>query len=134
MRNLIFAALFCSAVATSAKAADPVTFTEAKSLGLSGMSLMSEEAGEEIRGSGGSAATHGSSFITGMLLDQNSKSYVFGVDTNAAMSTLEQAGIVGPVDPFHIQSSNLALALEVENLFKGTLLGGAGGTATALFR
>lgn len=134
MRTFICAALFCAAMATSANAADPAATSVAKEFGLSGLSLMSEEAGKEVRGSGGSALTHGASFVTGMLIDQKTKSYVFGVDTNAAFSSLEQAGIVHPIDPFHIQNSSLALALEVQNLFKGTLLGGAGGTATALFR
>lgn len=102
--------------------------------GLAALQPVSEIDGQKIKGAGGSAATNGSSFISGMLLDGVSKSYVFGVDTNRASSTLQQAGIVGPIDPFHVQSSNLGLALEVDNLFTGTLVGGAGGTATALFR
>lgn len=117
--------------APQASAADPASLSQ---YGLSSLSPISNADGAKIRGTGGSAATAGSSFISGMLLDGTTKSYIFGVDTNRGMATLQQAGIVGPLDPFHVQSSNLGLALEIENLFRGTLIGGAGGTATSFFR
>jgi len=98
------------------------------------MQPVAAEQAHAIRGAGGSAATRGHSFLAGMLMDGNTKSYVFGVDTNMGFASLSQGGIVGPIDPWHVQQSNLALSLEVESYFRGMLLGSAGGTATALFR
>jgi len=95
---------------------------------------MSNIDGAKVRGTGGSAATSGSSFISGMMLDGTTKSYIFGVDTNAGKATLQRAGIVGPIDPFHIQQSNLMLSMEIENLFRGGMFGATSGTATSLFR
>lgn len=134
VKSVIACAILCGgfvSIASSVKAVEPASLSQ---YGLSGLAEMSNAEGSKIRGTGGSAATAGSSFISGMLIDGATKSYVFGVDTNRGMATLQQAGIVGPVDPFHVQSSNLGLGMEIENLFRGTLMGGAGGTATSLFR
>ncbi|MCY2999152.1 MAG: hypothetical protein NT168_13680 [Planctomycetota bacterium] len=103
-------------------------------LGLGGLQPIEKKDVSKVRGTGGAAATRGHSFISGMLLDGNSKSYVFGVDTNMGFANLEQCGIAGPIDPFHVQKSSLALQLEVENSFLGTIIGAAGGTATSYFR
>ncbi|MEK0425638.1 MAG: hypothetical protein RJB11_1729 [Planctomycetota bacterium] len=103
-------------------------------LGLSGLQPIEKKEVSRVRGTGGSAATRGHSFIAGMLLDGNSKSYVYGLDTNMGFSTLEQCGIVDVIDPFHVQKSTLALQLEVENSFRGAIIGAAGGTATSYFR
>lgn len=103
-------------------------------LGLGGLQPIEKKEITRVRGTGGSAATRGHSFIAGMLLDGNSKSYVYGVDTNMGYATLEQCGIVNAIDPFHVQRSNLALQLEVENSFRGAIIGAAGGTATSYFR
>lgn len=89
---------------------------------------------QEVRGTGGSAATRGHSFLSAMIMDGESKSYVFGIDTNMGFANITQGGVLGPIDPFHEQQSNLGLALEVGNLFNGVLLGGAGGRATAFYR
>lgn len=129
--SLLVLAGLSAGFAPQASAADPASLSQ---YGLASLSPISNADGAKIRGTGGSAATAGSSFISGMLLDGTTKSYIFGVDTNRGMATLQQAGIVGPIDPFHVQSSNLGLALEIENLFRGTLIGGAGGTATSFFR
>lgn len=134
LKSLVACATLCAGFASTASlatAAEPASLSQ---YGLSGLAPMTNAQGSKIRGTGGSAATAGSSFISGMLLDGTTKSYIFGVDTNRGMATLQQAGIVGPIDPFHVQQSNLGLALEIENLFRGTLIGGAGGTATSLFR
>lgn len=103
-------------------------------LGLTGLQPVTVEQAHGVRGTGGSAATRGHSFLAGMLIDPQTKSYVFGVDTNGGFATLSQGGLIGPIDPFHVQQSNLALSLEIENYFRGVLMGSAGGTATALFR
>jgi len=103
-------------------------------LGLSGLQPIEKKAVSKVRGTGGSAATRGHSFIAGMLLDGNSKSYVYDLDTNMGFATLEQCGIVDVIDPFHVQRSTLGLQLEVENSFRGAIIGAAGGTATSYFR
>ncbi|MEI6526762.1 MAG: hypothetical protein WCP62_12095 [Planctomycetota bacterium] len=103
-------------------------------LGLGGLQPIEKKDVSKVRGTGGSAATRGHSFIAGMLLDGNSKSYVYGVDTNGGFATLEQCGIASYIDPFHVQKSSLALQLEVENSFRGAIIGAAGGTATSYFR
>ena len=103
-------------------------------LGLSGLQPIPKKQVSGVRGTGGSAATRGHSFIAGMLLDGNSKSYVYGLDTNMGFATLEQCGIVNAIDPFHVQRSTLGLQLEVENSFRGAIIGAAGGTATSYFR
>jgi len=134
VKTLLACATLCAGLqanAPQAAAAEPASLSH---YGLAGLAPMSNAEAAKIRGTGGSAATAGSSFISGMLLDGTTKSYIFGVDTNRGMATLQQAGIVGPIDPFHVQSSNLGLALEIENLFRGQLIGGAGGTATSFFR
>jgi hypothetical protein len=134
MKSLMACAALCTGFVSNAPLATSAEPASLSQYGLAGLAPMTNVEGAKIRGTGGSAATAGSSFISGMLLDGTTKSYIFGVDTNRGMATLQQAGIVGPIDPFHVQSSNLGLALEIENLFRGTLIGGAGGTATSLFR
>jgi len=134
VKTLLACATLCAGLQANvpqAAAAEPASLSH---YGLAGMVPMSNKEAAKIRGTGGSAATSGSSFISGMLLDGTTKSYIFGVDTNVGKATLQQAGIVGPIDPFHVQSSNLGLAMDIENLFRGQLLGAAGGTATSLFR
>lgn len=103
-------------------------------LGLNELQPIEKKDVSRVRGTGGSAATRGYSFIAGMLMDGNSKSYVYGLDTNMGFANLQQCGIVGPIDPFHIQESSLGLQLEVENSFRGAIIGVAGGTATSYFR
>jgi hypothetical protein len=103
-------------------------------LGLSGLQPIEKKEVSRVRGTGGSAATRGYSFISGMLMDGSSKSYVYGLDTNMGFANLQQCGIVGAIDPFHVQKSSLGLQLEVENLFRGEIIGIAGGTATSYFR
>jgi hypothetical protein len=102
--------------------------------GLSDLQPVAKQQAAKVRGTGGSAATRGQSFLSGMLIDGNTKSYVFGVDTNGGFATLTQGGLVSHVDPFHVQESNLGLSLDITNSFRGLLIGGAGGTATSLFR
>lgn len=127
-------AALCACMASDSPLATAVEPTSVSHYGLDGLKPMSNTDGAKIRGTGGSAATSGSSFISGMMLDGTTKSYIFGVDTNSGKATLQRAGIVGPIDPFHVQKSNLILSMEIENLFRGTMIGATSGTATSLFR
>lgn len=142
MRKIVVAILLVAGVVANVQAEEPAkAYRLSKKgeqtlgqFGLSDLQPVERKVARKVRGTGGSAATRGHSFLSGMLLDGNSKSYVFGVDTNMGFATLTQGGLVDFVDPFHKQESNLGLSLDVENSFKGVLLGGAGGTATSYFR
>lgn len=142
MRKMILSATLLFAIAGSAFADEPSNGYRLSrkgeqtlgQFGLSGLQPVEKKQAQKIRGEGGSGATRGLSFLSGMLLDGNSKSYVFGVDTNMGFATLEQAGLVTYTDPFHEQQSNLGLSLDVQNSFKGILIGGAGGSGRSLFR
>jgi hypothetical protein len=134
----IIAALFCVSSVMSQEPANKKLSSKGEqtlsALGLGSLQPIEKKSVSKVRGTGGSAATRGHSFIAGMLLDGNSKSYVYGLDTNMGFATLEQCGIVNAIDPFHVQKSTLGLQLEVENSFRGAILGAAGGTATSYFR
>lgn len=142
MRKLALALLIGSSVSGMVQADEPSkAFRLSKKgeatlgqFGLTNLQPVEQKEAVKVRGTGGSAATRGHSFLSGMLLDGNSKSYVFGVDTNMGFANLTQGGLVSAIDPFHSQESNLGLSLNVENMFRGVLLGGAGGTATSFFR
>jgi hypothetical protein len=143
MRIVLTAVMALAAVASSVQGAEPASKASVKksdraavasAYGLSGIQTVTDEQAKTVRGKSGSAYTHGNSFVSGMLLDKVTKSYVYGVDTNGAFASLEQGGVVFPADPFHTTISNLALGLEVEGSFFGTLIGQAGGGATAYFR
>jgi hypothetical protein len=141
MRTFFFAIISTTLVTSVALADEPATKKLTPKgqqmlgkLGLGGLQPIEKKDVSKVRGTGGSAATRGHSFIAGMLLDGNSKSYVYGVDTNSGFATLEQCGIANYIDPFHVQKSSLALQLEVENSFRGAIIGAAGGTATSYFR
>lgn len=143
MRIVLTAVMALAAGVSSVQAAEPsVKATTSKSdkaavasaYGLKGMQSVTDKEAQAVRGKSGSAYTHGNSFVSGMLIDKSTKSYVFGVDTNGAFSSLEQGGIIFPADPFHSTTSNLLLGLEVEGSFFGSLLGTAGGGAAAFFR
>jgi hypothetical protein len=105
-----------------------------KNAGLAKIQPMTAREGNKIRGEGGSAITAGMSFVSGMLIDPKTKSYVFGVDTNHASTCYDVGCIAGMIDPVHQTESRLQLGLEVETLFIGTITGGAFGGATAYIR
>lgn len=142
MRKLVIAGMLMVGMVANVQADEPAKAYKLSKkgeqtlsqFGLTDLQPVEKKAARKVRGTGGSAATRGHSFLSGMLMDGSTKSYVFGLDTNMGFATLEQAGIVGPIDPFHRQESNLGLSLDVQNSFKGVLLGGAGGTATSYFR
>lgn len=106
-------------------------------LGLAQMETLSYEEGMQVRGMSGSAATIGMSVVTGLIIDPNTKSYIFGTGTNFAGACLETICPLSPPDPYHEQASGVDLGLEVFSggeEFLGLLFGGAGGSAIALAR
>ena len=141
MKRQLLALLFCAIVATFANAEEKTTKYRAtpkgaatlQKFGIAGLQPATGVEGQKIRGMGGAAATRGHSFLSGMLLDGNTKSYVFGVDMNGGFANVEQGGLIDYIDPFHQQESNLGLQLDVLNSFNGTILGGAGGSGRAFY-
>lgn len=135
LRATLFALLmtFVASFAANAdeKAIQPSTL---KNVGLSTLRPISAKEGMKVRGQGGSAATAGLSFVSGMLIDPTSKSYVFGVDTNHASTCYDVSCIVGLIDPVHTTESRLNLGLTVDNSFVGVITGAAFGGATAYIR
>ena len=103
-----------------------------QSLGLADIQSMTDEEGMEVRGMSGSAMAMGLSLVTGLVIDPATKSFVFGADANAAMSTAENAGKQIFTQAQTVQSSSVALSLNVvtsTSSFSGVLVGGAGGAA-----
>ena len=87
----------------------------------------------DVRGAGGSAQTTGFSFVSGILVDSETTSNIFGLDANFAFASLTLDDPFRIVDPVHQHQAQLELELTVDDYFS-TILGGAGGAATALFR
>lgn len=87
----------------------------------------------EVRGAGGAAQTSGFSFVSGILVDSETTSNIFGLDANFAFASLTLDDPLRIVDPVHQHQAQLELELTVDDYFS-TILGGAGGAATALFR
>ena len=86
-----------------------------------------------VRGAGGAAQTSGFSFVSGILVDAETTSNIFGLDANYAFASLTLDDPFRIVDPVHQHQAQLELELTVDDYFS-TILGGAGGAATALFR
>ncbi|HBV64048.1 MAG TPA: hypothetical protein DEF45_13625 [Rhodopirellula sp.] len=86
-----------------------------------------------VRGAGGAAQTTGFSFVSGILVDSDTTSNIFGLDANFAFASLTLDDPFRIVDPVHQHQAQLELELTVDDYFS-TILGGAGGAATALFR
>lgn len=87
----------------------------------------------DVRGAGGAAQTTGFSFVSGILVDSETTSNIFGLDANFAFASLTLDDPFRIVDPVHQHQAQLELELTVDDYFS-TILGGAGGAATALFR
>jgi len=103
-------------------------------LGLAGMQTVSDEEGMQVRGMSSNAMTMGLSLVSGLLIDPDTKSFIFGTDTNAAASSAENAGKQVLTQASHVQSSALNLSLNVSSVggvFNGVLMGGAGGSGMA---
>ncbi len=103
-------------------------------LGLAGLETVSDEEGMQVRGMSASAMTMGLSLVTGLLIDPETKSFIFGADANAAAATAENAGKQVLTQVSHIQASSLNLSLNVASvggIFNGSLMGGAGGSGMA---
>jgi hypothetical protein len=86
-----------------------------------------------VRGSGGIAQTTGFSFVSGILIDPETTSNIFGLDANSALSSLTLDDPIRPADPVHQHQSQLELELTVDSFFSN-LIGGSGGAAAAFFR
>jgi len=130
------AAILASLLAAPAFADDGhVPQATLDTLGLANMETLSAEEGMQVRGMGGSAAVIGVSVVTGLIIDPDTKSYVFGTSTDFAGACLETVCPFSPPDPFQEHASALSLGLNVVSplgAFDGLLIGGAGGSATAL--
>lgn len=103
-------------------------------LGLAGMKTVSDAEGMQVRGMSSNAMSMGLSLVTGLLIDPATKSFVFGVDANAAMASAENAGLQVLSTARHIQASSVNLNLTVTtntSFFTGVLTGGAGGSGFA---
>lgn len=103
-----------------------------KSLGLAELKVLSDQEAHQIRGQGGVVA-RSTSVINGLVLDPNTKSFVFGSDANGAVSSAENAGkAVTEASTSTTSSINLNLTVTSNNgTFVGGVLGGAGGNAAA---
>ena len=132
---LSLAAILASLSAAPALAADGnVPRFTLDIFGLVGMETLSSEDGMQVRGMSGNAAAMGLSLVTGVLIDPATNSFVFGVDTNAAASSAENAGLQVLTQASHVQASAASLSLDVTtstSTYSGVLIGGAGGAATA---
>lgn len=101
--------------------------------GLETIQPIKKSAAATVRGEGGVAQTNGFSFVSGILVDPNTTSNIFGLDANSAFSLLTLDDPIRPADPIHQHQSQLELELTVEDYFSN-ILGGAGGAAAAYFR
>ncbi len=129
------AAILTSLLAASAFGGDGnVPQSTLEILGLADMEIVSDEAGMEVRGMGGGAATRGHSHVFGVVLDPNTNSHVFGVDANSARASLEATSSLTAGGPSHTTASVMNLPLSVTSpigTFNMVLIGGAGGSASA---
>jgi hypothetical protein len=107
-----------------------------RALGLAGMDTVSDEEGTQVRGmASGSGIAMSRSLVTGLLIDPNTKSYVWGTDLNIAAACLEASCIITAPDPYTETTSTIDLNLDVSSnfgTFSGVLIGGAGGFAQSL--
>jgi hypothetical protein len=105
-------------------------------LGLADMETVSDEEGAQVRGmASGSGMSMSRSLVTGLLIDPNTKSHVWGTDLNIASASLEGCGIIVAPDPYTETASGINLNLDVVSTFgsfSGVLIGGAGGFAQSL--
>ena len=103
-------------------------------LGLAGMETVSDQEGMQVRGMSGAAATRGHSLVAGTLIDTGTSSHIIAVDANAAKSSMEAATSYGAPAASHATASSMNLSLGVTSpigAFTGSLIGGAGGSASA---
>lgn len=101
--------------------------------GLETVQPIQKKTAASVRGEGGVAQTSGFSFVSGILVDPNTTSNIFGLDANSAFSLLTLDDPIRPADPIHQHQSQLELELIVDSYFSN-ILGGAGGAAAAYFR
>lgn len=130
---LVAAALLFAAV--PAQAADGrVPSATLKALGLGDLTVMSDRDAQQIRGQSSGVMAMSQSLVTGLLIDPNTKSFIFGTDTNGAMSSAENAGLQVLSQASTSSTSSVSLNLTVTSAngtFTGALIGGAGGGAAA---
>ena len=103
-----------------------------QSLGLGDMQVLSDDDGMSVRGMGGAKAW-GVSIVSGLLLDPNTKSFLFGSDANTSGSTATGGGKFGAT-AYQNNYSSIDLGLVVDtntSSYAGFLYGGAGGYSFA---
>lgn len=127
----IFAVSQSFADQTHQVGADTVNLLEM--YGLEAVQPIKTSTASSVRGEGGVAQTSGFSFVSGILVDPNTTSNIFGLDANSAFSLLTLDDPIRPADPIHQHQSQLELELIVDSYFSN-ILGGAGGAAAAYFR
>ncbi|MDB4676931.1 hypothetical protein OAF09_01750 [bacterium] len=135
--TLVSCVLIFSSVATGEETRHRSESDQAQSLlqsfGLEAVQPIRRSDVKKVRGAGGVAQTNGFSFVSGILVDPNTTSNIFGLDANSAFSLLTLDDPIRPADPIHQHQSQLELELIVDSYFS-TITGGAGGAAAAYFR
>ena len=129
----ILAALLLSTFAISASAEDHrVPQSALAKLGLGQMQNVGEQRGLDVRGRGRYSLSMGLSFVSGVLLDPESNSFVGGTDTNTAFALSENVVPSSLAQTSTDQGSQVEVQLDVNtngNIFSGYLFGIAGGRA-----
>jgi hypothetical protein len=103
-------------------------------LGLADMETVSDQEGMQVRGMSGAAATRGHSLVAGVLIDTGTNSHIVAVDANTASGSLETATSFAAPSVSHATASTMNMSLSVTSpiaTFTGSLIGGAGGSASA---
>ncbi len=130
------AVIFAALLAAPALAGEGnVPESTLNAFGLAGMETLSDAEGMQVRGLSGNAHTQGLSLVAGLLIDPDTKSYIFGSDVNYAHADAENAGCMVLTWAEHEQESGVGLALDVITLtseFAGISIGLAGGYGYAV--
>ncbi|MGE3999537.1 MAG: hypothetical protein AB7I48_04920, partial [Planctomycetaceae bacterium] len=131
--TVTMAALFTLFVAGAARAEDGhVPQSTLASLGLGDMQVLSDNDGMAVRGMSGATAW-GTSVVTGLLLDPDTKSFVIGTDANmsgSSSSAYSKHGSFAYQDNHSYVELALVVSTSTSN-FTGLLIGGAGGNSAA---
>jgi len=136
MKNAIAViAVLLVAGASSAFAEDgQVSDSALSAIGLSGMQVVSDAEGMQVRGMSSNAMSMGTSLIFGQLIDPATKSFIAGSDINTSGASSENGGFNALSLAGHVQASGLLLGLNVvtpTSSFVGSLGGAAGGFGLA---
>ncbi len=130
----VFAMLLVAGVSPVVANDGQVSGDTLAAMGLGDLQVISDVDGMDVRGMSSSAMSMGSSLVFGQIIDPATKSFIVGSDINQAGATAENAGKYVHSSVNHLQSSSLALQLDVATLtsvFGGSLIGFAGGSGAA---